>query len=93
MASEYEKWVKRIADEARKEGFKRGFKRGFERGFRKNQMGFALKLLERGGMAVEEIAELTGLTLKSVQELVAQKAARRLVDDAGIRNPDGPVPV
>ena len=45
-------------------------------------MGFALKLLKRGGMAVEEIAELTGASLKNVQKLVAQKAARRLVDDA-----------
>lgn len=71
MASEYEKWVKKIADAAKEEGIEKGVKKGKK----ESQMEFALKLLERGGMAVEEIAELTGASLKSVQKLVSQKAA------------------
>lgn len=83
MASEYDAWVKGIADEAmeigvkkgEEIGIKKGERRGEKRGEKKSQMEIALKLLERGGMAVEEIAELTGLSLKNVQKLVTQKAA------------------
>ena len=83
MASAYEEWVRRIADAAREEGIEQGIVKGIEqgiekgekRGEKKSKVEIALKLLERGGMAVEEIAELTGLSLKNVQKLVAQKAA------------------
>ncbi len=63
MAGEFKKWAKEIADEA------------MEIGEKKSRIEVALKLIQRGGMAVEEIADLTGLSLKNVQELAAQKAA------------------
>ena len=57
------------------QGIEKGIEKGVKKGKRESQMEIALKLLQRGGMAVEEIAELTGLSLKNVQKLVAQKAA------------------
>ena len=59
-------WAEEITGEAMEIGEKKGEK--------KSKVEIAQKLIQRGGMEVEEIAELTGLTVKNVQKLVEKKA-------------------
>jgi predicted transposase YdaD len=54
--------------EGRKEGLQEGRKEGLQEGEQKKAVEFALKLRKRG-VAVEQIAEDTGLTLKQIEEL------------------------
>jgi predicted transposase YdaD len=54
--------------EGRKEGLREGRKEGLQEGEQKKALEFALKLRKRG-VAVEQIAEDTGLTLKQIEEL------------------------
>lgn len=83
MAGTLDQWAKEITDEAREEGLEEGIEKGIEKGIergrkkgiKENKVEVALKLIQRGGMAVEEIADLLGLSVKSVQKLAAQKAA------------------
>lgn len=55
--------------EGRREGEKIGEQRGKSEGKREKAMEMALKMLERGRDTLEEIAEITGLTLEEIQTL------------------------
>ncbi len=66
MAGTLAAWAEEITGEAMERGEKKGKK--------KSKVEIAQKLLQRGGMEVEEIAELTGLSLKNVQKLADKKA-------------------
>ena len=63
------------AEEIEAQGQKKGMEKGVKKGQKESKVKIALKLIERGGMEVEEIADLTGLTVKSVQKLVEKRAA------------------
>jgi predicted transposase YdaD len=54
--------------EGRKEGLQEGRKEGLQEGAQKKAVEFALKLRKQG-VAVEQIAEDTGLALKQIEEL------------------------
>ena len=74
-----DKWLEQGMEKGMKQGMKQGMEKGVKKGRKEGQaeskVEFALKLIERGGMEVEEIADLTGLTVKNVQKLVEQKVA------------------
>ena len=69
------KWMEQGIEKGIEKGMEKGMEKGVKKGKKERSVEFALKLIERGGMEVEEIADLTGLTVKSVQKLVEKKAA------------------
>lgn len=79
MSSYFDKWVKKIVDEACEKADQKaraeGRAEGREEEREKSKVVFALKLIRRGGMEAEEIAELSGLTMSDVQNLAKQEAA------------------
>ncbi|WP_316812554.1 hypothetical protein [Pedobacter heparinus] len=54
--------------EARAKGFAEGLAEGLEKGKHKKAVEMALKLLTKG-TALDEIADITGLTIKEIEEL------------------------
>ena len=56
--------------EGRKEGRKEGLKEGLKEGQRNAQIAVAQKLVEKKMFSIEEISELSGLTLEDVKTLV-----------------------
>lgn len=59
----------RVYQEAKEEGIEEGIERGIEQG----KMDVALNLLRRN-FPVEEIAEITGLSIEQIQTLQAQSS-------------------
>ena len=47
--------------------------KGVERGKQENQIEIAVRMLQAGKYAIEEIAEISGLTVEKVNELKAEK--------------------
>lgn len=56
-------------EHGRKEGMERGRKEGMERGRKEGIKMTVLRMLEAGKYALEEIAEISGLSLEDVKEL------------------------
>ena len=52
---------------------KKGVEQGLELGKQENQMDTAVRMLQAGKYAIEEIAEISGLTVEKVNELKAEK--------------------
>lgn len=75
MTDTFLKLTEKIEARAMKQGMKQGMEKGVKKGQKESNVEFALKLIQRGGMEVEEIADLTGLTVKNVQKLAEKKAA------------------
>ena len=55
--------------ECRRDGYEEGISIGLERGAYQNKLEMARKLIARGN-AAEDIADLTGLDLSQVEELM-----------------------
>jgi len=58
----------RVYKDAVQEGLKRGLKRGLQKGLQKGRQEIAVNLL-RTGMDVEQVAQVTGLTVEKVSQL------------------------
>ena len=65
--------TKEASQKAREEGLEKGLKEGREEGASESKTNCALNLLRRGGIAIEEIAALVGLSTLDVQKLAKQK--------------------
>ena len=62
-------WEQKIFANGKKEGYESGKKQGFANGERTTQRLVAKNLLSLSALSVEEIARVTGLSIKEIQEL------------------------
>ena len=61
--------VQRAEERGEERGEKRGEKRGEERGEKRAKENFAVRLLKKGKMTLEEIAEATELAISEVMRI------------------------
>lgn len=60
-------------EDMRNESLKEGIERGMKQGMKRGMKSAALRMLEAGKYALEEIAEISGLSLDDVKGLLAQR--------------------
>lgn len=65
----------RIMEEMRNESLKEGMKEGMKKGIREGMKEAAFRMLEAGTYAIEEIANISGLSLEEVSRLKAEQNA------------------
>ena len=63
------KGMKKGVKKGIKKGFQKGMTKGFEKGRKEEALDIARSLKSLGKMSVEEISDVTGLTVKEIQEL------------------------
>ena len=73
MAQATKEASQKAREEGLEKGLKKGLKEGREEGASESKTNCALNLLRRGGIAIEEIAALVGLSTLDVQKLAKQK--------------------
>ena len=59
----------KIWEDVRNEGIEQGIEQGIEKGAKTKALETAQLLLKKGKLTVDEIAEVTGLTVEEVKEL------------------------
>lgn len=63
----------KIMEDMRNESLKEGIKRGMKEGMKKGMKESALRMLEVGKYALEEIVNISGLSLEEVNQLRAER--------------------
>lgn len=65
----------KVIEEMRKEEREEGMKEGIKKGMKESMVAVALRMLEAGKYALEEIAAILGLSFDEVKEIQKGKSA------------------